>query len=184
MNKVYVQEVDYSICNMFERNGYPVVDTPEEANIICFVGGPDVDPRMYMEENISSHCDVSLDLESVGLFTRVFHQDKLLVGICRGGQFLNVMMGGSMRQHVPEHAGPDHWVSGPNGPVKLRSDHHQAMLPNLSLNPRVYTSLDDYSVSEIVVYKGVLCFQPHPEYHPSGSETEELFFQLLEYCLC
>ena len=184
MKLVYVEGQDYLTCNMWERHGYGITEDVDEADIVCFTGGADVSPLLYFEKNTTSYCDRDTDLLSTALYSRVsWRNDVLLVGICRGGQFLNVMQGGSMRQHVDGHGEWDgHYLNGPDGPVHVRSDHHQAMVSNKALSPRVYISTDEEEVEEIVVYveQEVLCFQPHPEYTPAGSDTEDLFFDLVE----
>ena len=179
---VFVEDYDYLACNMFERNGYVVTDDLEEADIICFTGGEDVLPELYLERNVSSYCSTERDLNCVGIYSRVHLLDKVLVGICRGGQFLNVMSGGSMRQHVEGHGDDGHGLEGPNGVFPARSCHHQAMVPNPSIDHTVYYSCDEARVAEIIVYptQKTMCFQPHPEYMPENSETESLFFEMLE----
>lgn len=179
--KVYVQYNDSLTCDMWERHGYTLTEDYNDADIICFIGGADVSPAMYLEENTDSFCSTAMDLESVGLFTRTCNTWRLLVGICRGGQFLNVMMGGSMVQHIDGHGSHlGHSIDGPYGPVTVRSDHHQGMVPSSKTNNGAFYSPDGNA--EIIMYDevDVLCFQPHPEYTPKDSDTEQLFFKILE----
>lgn len=50
-----------------------------------------------------------------------------MTGICRGIQFLNVMAGGFMYQHIGNHAGPNHEVYFPYDKSirRVTSTHHQ-----------------------------------------------------------
>jgi len=66
---------------------------------VVFTGGADVSPFMYGEKKLSVTCnDEHRDEQEKLFFERYTKVPK--VGICRGGQFLNVMNGGKMWQHV------------------------------------------------------------------------------------
>ena len=135
---------------------------------------------MYLKDNTYSQVHTPRDMYDIGLYTREAWRKPLFVGICRGGQFLNVMMGGEMVQHIDGHG-----LYGTRGlqvldkTHQVTSTHHQEMIPNYGLNPTVYKA--DDGVVEVVAYRKeqVFCFQPHPEYFGADS-TEALFFELLE----
>jgi len=179
---VFVEGNDYLTVDMFVRHGYNITSVPEGADIVCFTGGDDVSPEMYREENDHSFTDYTRDLECVGVYSRVHWRDKVMIGICRGGQFLNVMLGGTMIQHVEGHSRDGHLMHGPDDTcVPVRSCHHQGMVPNHQLEHTVYYATDEV-VAEIIIYPeyNTMCFQPHPEYMPEDSLTENLFFEMLE----
>ena len=68
-----------------------------------FTGGHDVSPRLYNEAPIAgliSACEKRDAMEAMVLKLAV-SDDKPVLGICRGLQFINVMLGGSLYQDLP-----------------------------------------------------------------------------------
>lgn len=174
--KVYVENQEREYEEMFGNQGWVVTANPYLANVICFVGGADVSPSMYMEENTYSDNYEPLDCASVGLWAQ--RREAFHIGICRGGQFLNVMEGGKMRQDINGHGLWDTHPLEYEGEVyNVTSTHHQEMVPNSSREISSYRAPDD--VVEAVLYDNSFCFQPHPEYR-GAEETRKLFFKMLE----
>ena len=68
-----------------------------------FAGGSDIAPSLYGEEDRGT---ISPDLErdhfELDLCSAVLEKDKPLLGICRGCQLLNVALGGTLIQHLPD----------------------------------------------------------------------------------
>jgi putative glutamine amidotransferase len=88
----------------------PTVSTREEADAllaaldgVIFSGGEDVNPAWYGEEilNETVHIDAVRDHSDSLLARAALSSGKPLLGICRGEQLLNVMMGGSLYQDIP-----------------------------------------------------------------------------------
>lgn len=196
MKTVFVLKGDSfaSVVSMFKARGWNVVSQmaaetfPGEVDLVCFTGGPDVSPHLYGEENTSSHCDPIRDVYEQEVYEEFLSSGVPMVGICRGGQFLNVMNGGKMVQDIhPRQSGDvecyiDWGMEEPIEDIILRVDHHQGMLRNPDIHVCGATfnkSLGrdiDYSLfyPETKCY----CFQPHPEW--GHKPTEELFFNLLK----
>lgn len=68
-----------------------------------FTGGEDVSPALYNEES-SPACGPSSplrDAHETALFELARERDLPMFGICRGLQFLNVMLGGTLYQDIP-----------------------------------------------------------------------------------
>lgn len=66
-------------------------------------GGHDVSPGLYGEqkENVCGTCSAERDrLESM-IFSYALHEDVPVLGICRGIQLINVLMGGTLYQDLP-----------------------------------------------------------------------------------
>ena len=115
-----------------------------------------------------------------------------MVGICRGGQFLNVMSGGEMYQHVEKHCGYHEIIDVDSGEtVLVSSTHHQMMKPSKQGALIAYSNLQGsrewYEGSifkkdisdqdiEVVYYKhsNCLCFQPHPEFFRPEEELPRM----------
>lgn len=69
---------------------------------ILFTGGQDVTPALYGEERLSvcgETCGLRDTMETY-FFKKCFQDDKPAFGICRGIQFINVMMGGTLYQDL------------------------------------------------------------------------------------
>ena len=69
-----------------------------------FTGGHDVHPRLYGEEKGPLCKDICEERDTLeyALFHRVLERDKPIFGICRGLQMINVALGGSLYQDLPE----------------------------------------------------------------------------------
>jgi putative glutamine amidotransferase len=69
-----------------------------------FTGGPDMHPR-YFGQEVSPHCgeicDMRDQLEAYIFNEAVINQNKPALGICRGIQVINIMLGGNLYQDIP-----------------------------------------------------------------------------------
>jgi len=199
-HKVYIVGGDALIERMFISHGIYPVSHPSEATLACFTGGSDVTPSLYDEKNVGSYSDWHRDVAEMADFAEIQELGIPSVGICRGGQFLNVMNGGKMWQNVNNHAiGGTHELklefdegAGP-GFYQVTSTHHQmmrhaeggAVIGKATLATRFEGDNKDRQPdfdTEIVWYgkTNCLCFQPHPEYNGDRDDTEKLFFMLLD----
>jgi len=179
--KVYVEREEKEYQEMFLERGWSIADLPHNADLICFTGGSDVSPSLYGEVNQGlSSTYPERDLQCVYLYNVATLEGIPCVGICRGGQFLNVMNGGMMNQHIEGHTVGRHDLILPDGRlIEVTSTHHQAIVPNLE-EAELVVYAPDGQVAEVVVYEeGDMCFQPHPEYI-GAKETRDYFFELLE----
>ena len=68
-----------------------------------FTGGPDVNPALYNEEMLPECTELcpQRDILETLLFKEVFELNKPILGICRGLQMMNVMLGGTLYQDIP-----------------------------------------------------------------------------------
>lgn len=197
MLKVYIVGGDYNIATMFVRRGWEVVPYIDESvNLIQFTGGEDVDPSYYQE---TKHPRTYSNPKRDATEAAVFHEWKGVVpmaGICRGAQFLNVMNGGKMWQHVNNHAlGTTHlaYCNLQKAYIEVTSTHHQMMRPAENANVLMVAHratqretatalVEGYEEDiEAVLYTLThsLCFQPHPEYLPIDHECQDTYFKYL-----
>jgi gamma-glutamyl-gamma-aminobutyrate hydrolase PuuD len=196
--KVYVVN-DMCVENMFESEGHTCVNNVAKADLVCFTGGEDVSPFLYGErKHHSTWSNLQRDLREMGIYDVALNAGKPMVGICRGGQFLNVMCGGGLWQDVCSHA-----IHGTHMAIRMDMDneegryvqvtstHHQMMRPSsegcILLQANFVGSVvsidmvDSILGIESVYYskQKCLCFQPHPEYGSVSESTKEVFFDFL-----
>src|SRR5574337_1223462 len=168
--KVFIINGNYQYQSMFVKAGWDITDDFFKANLIQFTGGEDVTPEIYGKTNTNSYNNFNRDLIEAGYFALAIRCNKPMAGICRGGQFLNVMCGGKMIQDISGHAiRGTHTINifsdGMNiiDMIEVTSTHHQEIVP--SVEARLIGEADD-GVAEVIFYENnnCLCFQPHPEF--------------------
>lgn len=124
---------------MFASMGIQKAKSIEDCTFVCFTGGEDVDPSLYGEKALrGTHFNDLRDGFDSGVYGQaktVFKDEKIkpCVGICRGGQFLNVMNGGKLWQDVDRHTNY-HTLWDPHIQEEffVTSTHHQQMIPHHS----------------------------------------------------
>jgi (2Fe-2S) ferredoxin len=201
MNKsVYIVDSSYAYEKLFRFLGWDVVFSLSQANLVCFTGGEDVSPYLYgAVEHRYTHSNRSRDVTEMGIWNAAQQLNIPCVGICRGGQMLNVMNGGAMYQDVSSHT-RDHLITDvlSQQTLLVTSTHHQMMKP--AKNGLIVASStlggsrewyegdvfhQDVSNEdiEVVWYAKTrsLCFQPHPELSgPNYMPMKEYFDMLLK----
>lgn len=196
--KVLIINGNSQYSTMFREEGWGIVETLREADLVQFTGGEDVSPSLYGEQvHPRTGHNPRRDKFEMEVFKEALDMGIPMAGICRGGQFLNVMCGGKMWQHVDGHAiyGTHACIDMITGEqVQVTSTHHQMMLAGALGNVigRAYEStyaqyMDGDAVrettlnsdTEVVHYPDhkVLCFQPHPEY--GVTSCKDYYFRLL-----
>jgi anthranilate/para-aminobenzoate synthase component II len=202
MKNVYIEYSSASYRQLFLRAGWNVVSDIEKANLICFTGGADVSPYLYGEPpHNTTHNDAVRDRKEESVFRWALARKIPMVGICRGGQFLNVMSGGKMYQNVDMHGMVHDLLDRESRQhILVTSTHHQMMRPQgkYQLLGVSYQSGDrEFFTNEIfakevskedneVVYypdTNCLCFQPHPEMYLEDGLFDPMrtyFFNLIE----
>ena len=168
-----------------------------------FPGGQDVTPALYGQEK-SPECGETcedLDEMSKALFERILGTGKPILGICRGLQLLNVLLGGTLYQDLPtEHPSEvEHHMRPPYDAVThsvevaqdsplhallgrtslgVNSYHHQAV-QDLSPQLRAMARSEDGLV-EAAWMPGkqfLWAFQWHPEFSYKTDESSRRIFK-------
>jgi putative glutamine amidotransferase len=92
---------------------------------LVVIGGGDVDPALYGEatDPTVAGVDSTRDASEVAYLEAALEVDLPVLCICRGLQLLNVLLGGSLHQHLPAVVGHDaHRVRpGEFGPVEIET---------------------------------------------------------------
>lgn len=185
---------------IFNAGGLPVVipygydnveDYLAKVDGLLMPGGDfDVDPHMYGKE--ISHDRVSVNPFRSSFDFKILHEaikiGKPFLGICAGHQMLNVVMGGTLHQHVPdvtdnqishEQKGPKHEPShsilikphtrlhdiARSDHAMVNSSHHQAV-DRLGKGLVASASAPDSVIEAIEISDHPFCMgiEWHPEY--------------------
>lgn len=169
---------------------------------LIVTGGKDVDPARYGQERLLTTDEPRPDRDDweTVLLTKAIETGLPFLGICRGLQVLNVALGGTLHQHLPDVVGSERYslgggvfadnevfvepstrVSGLLGEGETivgKSYHHQA-IDELGSNLYVSARSDDGTVQAVEV-EGVpfgIGVQWHPEHTPGDLR---LFAGLIE----
>ncbi len=180
---VYIVNGSGAYVKMFSDMGHNVVLNKDIADIACFTGGEDVSPHLYGDHKHKFTGNNEARDEYEKLMFQFFKNKNIpMVGICRGGQFLNVMSGGRMYQHVTKHCGDHEITDSMTGDTLLvSSTHHQMFMPSPEAVLVAFSTLGgtrewydgevfmrDVSNTDYEVlfypHTNCLCFQPHPEF--------------------
>ena len=153
---------------------------------LVLTGGGDVDPAAYGEEPDPEvgGVDVNRDASERALLAAALEADLPVLAICRGCQVLNVFLGGTLHQHLPDVVGnldhrhaplvfadvdvktvPGTMTADVFGPTTtVRCSHHQA-IRDLGRDLVVTARAGDGVVEavELPSARFVLAVQWHPE---------------------
>lgn len=174
-----------------------------------FTGGQDVNPALY-GESPSPNCGepnrLRDEMEATIFSVAVLAKDKPALGICRGIQLFNVLLGGSLYQHLPAEPGsptqhkqkppydqPIHKVFlepdaslatiiGAEG-LSVNSYHHQG-IKQLASELTVTARAEDGLVEGVTLSAKtfVHAVQWHPEYLPKQDVSQDLFCHFIAAC--
>lgn len=161
------------------------------ADIVLFTGGEDVNPEFYGEKMGSrTECNIFRDEREKIIFDKSVEAGKFIVGICRGFQFIHAVQGYQVAQHVTMHNG-SHKIVTPSAvlgndiipfPIfTAPGNHHQNPVykPEYDMVPLAYAypNMDvkcfngqeeriNMNVVEAALYPGVkgMGMQYHPEW--------------------
>jgi putative glutamine amidotransferase len=155
---------------------------------LMVIGGADVDPAGYgADAHPTTQSRPDRDEHELNLLRAAIERGQPVLGVCRGAQLMNVLLGGTLEQHLPETVGHDrhrpamaefgacpvrvepgtrvHDILGPE--VKVPCYHHQG-LDRIGDGLRPVAQADDGTV-EAVESTGPEWFvgvQWHPEEDP------------------
>ncbi len=171
-----------------------LVEDPDEAleliDGLVLTGGADIDPGSYGQQAHAETVDTvpERDAVEIALTRAAIERDLPVLGICRGMQLINVALGGTLLQHLPERYehhehrrvvgsfdGADHDVLLSKGSLAARAagelrhatkSHHHQGVDRLGEGVSVsgVSTLDDLPEAiEVPERRFVLGVQWHPE---------------------
>lgn len=105
MSKLFwVVGYDALVHSMMNKAGYLRANKMENAEIVIFTGGADVNPKFYGHDpHPTTQCNTARDVDEIRTYGQTTEK-QLKVGICRGAQLLCVLNGGTLYQDVDRHA--------------------------------------------------------------------------------
>ncbi len=192
---------------VIEAGGLPVnlpIDVDVEAvahhlDGVLLTGGTDIDPGRYGADPHPELLDIEperdeLELRLLGI---ALDREIPVLGICRGMQLVNVHLGGTLHQHVPEHARVDlptetvvHQVTlAPESVLRelygehrdVNSLHHQTV-DDVGDGLRVTATAADGTVEGVELGDTLVAVQWHPEMMRSRA-TDPIFGWLVRRAL-
>lgn len=171
---------------------------------LILTGGADVEPDRYGEDR-SPHTGPAQphrDAWELALAEAALRRDLPVLGICRGMQVLNVALGGTLEQHLPERVGnhdhapipgefgrhhvqfaPQSRLSVLLGPrIEVATHHHQAVRePGRGVRATGWADDGTIEAMELPGQTWVTGVQWHPE-AVNGADGAALFSGFLAAC--
>jgi putative glutamine amidotransferase len=163
---------------------------------LIVTGGKDVDPARYGQEAhlLTDEPRLDRDAWEDALLSGAIERDLPFLGICRGLQVLNVTLGGTLHQHLPELVGSDRYNAGggrfsvnevtvDGGPLAdtprlaVKSYHHQAI--DRLADGLAVTARSDDGLVQAVELAGA-SFGVAVQWHPEEDDDLRLFAGLVD----
>ena len=184
--------------------------TADKFDGFLFTGGHDIHPKLYGQER-TVHCEEPCDerdrMEAYIFHEAVLKQNKPALGICRGIQLFNVLLGGTLYQDIPSELrsavthvkGPPYDVPAhtvrilPRSPlyellrkehIEVNSYHHQG-INSIAEGLEVMAKTDDGLVEAVYMPDRhyVWAVQWHPEFWLKDEYSKKLFASFVENAL-
>lgn len=175
---------------------------------LLMTGGQDVDPFLYghtATDRCGAVCRERDEMET-HFFHEAIRQNIPILGICRGLQMINVLMGGTLYQDLPTETNSriNHHMQAPYDRVShqvsltpdtalhqllqvedmgVNSYHHQA-IKVLGAELEVMAVAEDGIVEAVLLpsRKFVWAVQWHPEYDLTNSSSQKIFKAFIDSC--
>ena len=86
-------------------------DKIDNAKLVIFTGGEDINPAIYGHENMYSWINYERDAIELAVLKYTLELGKKILGICRGHQLINAYLGGLLTQDLKTclKADHEHW---------------------------------------------------------------------------
>lgn len=161
---------------------------------LVITGGKDVDPARYGQSRHPATDEPRADRDAWedALITAAIDRELPFLGICRGAQLLNVALGGTLHQHLPDVLGTTRYHLGGGvfadnevtaekdtlveamvgGSIAVKSYHHQA-IDAVAAGLTVSARSDDGTIQAVEVES--VPFGVAVQWHPEQDDDPRLF---------
>ena len=166
---------------------------------LVIAGGADVDPARYGQDP-HPHTRTTRperDAAEIALLEAALDRDLPVLAVCRGMQLLNVLLGGSLLQHIPDVAGTEPHQQAPGlfaeravrtepgtevhrllGPTAAVACHHHQAIDRLAPGLTASAWAEDGVVEAVEAADRTFCLAV--QWHPEESRDGRLFAALLD----
>ena len=140
-------------------------DCPDDLDMVVFTGGADISTEWYIKDGTA--VIPQRDLSEAHYFKH-YRGKKPILGICRGMQLINCLMGGDLIQDLKESAGyfphkdGEHKIFFTDGRVEKTNSFHHQSIGKLAPGLEVVAKAGD-GVIEMAKGDGIYLVQFHPE---------------------
>lgn len=173
-----------------------------------FTGGHDISPHLYHQKAMiqcGQICSCRDDMEKE-LFQLIYQKNKPILGICRGIQLFNVLLGGTLYQDLPSQR--ESWINHHQSPpydkpqhnntivkatplydllavekLQVNSYHHQAIK---ELSPLLKAmAISEDGLIEAIYHpdkKYLWAIQWHPEYMMDDQSSQYIIAEFIKKC--
>lgn len=122
-----------AFAKMFVKAYCRKAETIDKADLVVFTGGEDLNPKLYHQKaHESVRWNDRRDKKDIEAYSKCYQEGIPMLGICRGAQFLHVMNGGELYQHVDHHTGDHRMYCTRQKKMieRVSSVHHQLVVEN------------------------------------------------------
>lgn len=172
-NFKYACSVEYITSTSFDINNFDCLIIPS---------GVDINPKLYGEKaNGAFGWNDALDSLEISVIQEFLAAGKPILGICRGSQLLNVILGGTLYQDIPNHTGGiNHMINiygglmefAYNSPTTSVNSYHHESIKDLGEGLTVTARHDDGTIEAYEdADRNIYGIQWHPEYTSNGEIT-------------
>jgi putative glutamine amidotransferase len=193
----------------------PLTTSQEDASALLMkfdgllmTGGQDVNPLLYGQTATDQCCAICRERDEMEtfFFREAIEQNTPILGICRGLQMINVLLGGTLYQDIPSETESkiNHHMESPYDrachqvrlmpgtglhrliqveDMGVNSYHHQAV-KDLGAGLEVMAKSEDGIVEAVSLplKKFVWAVQWHPEYDLTKSSSQKIFRAFVDSC--
>ena len=171
-----------------------------ELDGVLFSGGPDIAPWRFGEKQVHAKTviDAQRDEMELNLFHLAFAEKLPMLGICRGHQVINVALGGTLCQHIPDAYGISHYdvthdvrfaphsrlaaIVGEEC-LTVNSFHHQSVE---KVAPPLRAAATCGAINEAIEWadgeRWIFGVEWHPERFPEDEHAQRLFAAFVRAC--
>ena len=154
----------------------------DKAKLVIFTGGEDINPKLYNQKNKYSYYRDERDYLEEKIFKQALYMNKKMLGVCRGHQLINALLGGNLVQDISRELKMHHQgyhnldilkedsIISRYFPDDVNSMHHQGVTKvGRTLTPTTFHN----GVYESCESDGIITVQFHPEF--MGKYSNDFF---------